>query len=80
MTVELEGAIKNVQEKLETTAQITQQNGKKTSGHCKEQPELPRPTHFMRGTEEIWGEDVDPYGVMRTTAADWTDNHGGPVT
>jgi len=44
-------------------------------------PELPRPTHFMRGTaEEIWGEKVDPYGVMQTTAADWTDDHERPVT
>ncbi len=44
-------------------------------------PKLPRPTHFMRGTgEEIWGVDVDPYGVMRTTAADWTDDHEWPVT
>ncbi len=42
--------------------------------------ELPHPTHFMRGTaEENWGEDVDPYGVMRTTAADWTDDHEEPV-
>jgi hypothetical protein len=33
----------------------------------------------MRGTaEEIWGEKVDPYGVMRTTAADWTDDHERP--
>jgi hypothetical protein len=42
--------------------------------------ELPHPTHFMRGTaEKNWGEDVDPYGVMWTTAADWTDDHKGPI-
>ena len=28
-------------------------------------PELPHPTHFMRGTaEETWGNDTDPYGIM----------------
>jgi hypothetical protein len=38
-------------------------------------PELPCPPHFMRGTaEDIWGEEADPYGVMRTMAADWTDD------
>jgi hypothetical protein len=41
-------------------------------------PNLPRPTHFIRGTaNEIWGEETDPYGVMQTTAVDWTDNHEG---
>ncbi len=38
-------------------------------------PELPRPSHFMRGTaEEIWGKDKDPHNVMQTTAADWVDD------
>jgi hypothetical protein len=38
-------------------------------------PELSCPTHFMRGTaEDIWGEEADPYGVMRTTAVYWTDH------
>ncbi len=41
---------------------------------------LPHPSHFMRGTaRENWGEDVDPYGVMQTTAADWIDDHEGPI-
>jgi hypothetical protein len=42
-------------------------------------PELPSPTHFMRGTaEEIWSYDADPYGVMQTMAEDWMDNQEGP--
>jgi hypothetical protein len=43
-------------------------------------PELLCPTHFMSGTaEEIWGDDTDPYGVMRMTAEDWTDAQEGPT-
>jgi hypothetical protein len=43
-------------------------------------PELPRPTHFMRGTaDKIWRNTADPYGVMRTTAEDWTDDQEGPT-
>jgi hypothetical protein len=43
-------------------------------------PELLCPTHFMRGTmEDIWGEEADPYGVMRTTATDWTDDQEEPT-
>jgi len=41
-------------------------------------PDLPRPSHFMRGTtDEIWGEDI--HGVMRTTAENWTDDREGPT-
>ena len=30
------------------------------------------PTHFMQGTaREVWGDD--PFEIMNTTAADWTD-------
>ena len=33
-----------------------------------------QPTHFMRGTAaEIWGMDM--YEIMRTTAADWENEH-----
>ena len=40
-------------------------------------PDLLRPSHFMRGTaDEIWGEDT--HGVMRTTAENWTDDREGP--
>ena len=43
-------------------------------------PELPYPTHFMRGTaEEIWGEDANPYCVMHMTAEDWTGDQEGPT-
>jgi hypothetical protein len=43
-------------------------------------PELPRPTHFMRGTaDKIWSNNADPYRVMRTMAEDWTDNQEGPT-
>jgi hypothetical protein len=45
-------------------------------------PKLLRPMHFMsmRGTaDKIWSNDVDPYGVMRMTAEDWTDNQEGPT-
>ena len=43
-------------------------------------PELPRPSHFMRGTaDKIWGENTDPHGVMRTTAENWTDDQEGPT-
>jgi hypothetical protein len=41
-------------------------------------PDLPRPSHFMRGTaEEIWGEDT--HGVMRTMAENWTDDRDEPT-
>ena len=44
-------------------------------------PNIPRSTRFMRGTaEEIWGEETDPYGVMRTTVTDWTDDHDAPTS
>ncbi len=42
-------------------------------------PELSRPSHFMRGTAgETCGEVTDPHGVMRTMAEDWMDNQEGP--
>jgi hypothetical protein len=41
-------------------------------------PDLPCPSHFMRGTaDEIWGEDM--HGVMRTTAENWTDDREEPT-
>ena len=41
-------------------------------------PDLPRPSYFMRGTsDKIWGEDT--HGVMRTTAENWTDDCEGPT-
>ncbi len=43
-------------------------------------PKLLRPTHFMRGTaDEIWSNNADPYGVMRTMAEDWTVDQKGPT-
>jgi hypothetical protein len=34
----------------------------------------------MRGmADKIWSDDADPYGVMRMTAEDWTDDQEKPT-
>jgi hypothetical protein len=34
----------------------------------------------MRGTaDKIWSNDANPYGVMKMTAEDWTDDQEGPA-
>ncbi len=64
--------------------QVYEENGYVSPLHLtgvyEEDPKLLRPTHFMRGmVDEIWSNNADPYGVMRTMAEDWTDNQEGPT-